>query len=466
MVPADVLQRAIDQGWSRQRAGVAFLEAVRDRRGAPLGGDVPLGGRAPAGHSRTNDLSSSAIAAALMMRGSTGGNGQAGRRIDDPVRRRFVQSDDGDMRFVDASRDDAWCRAVELGYRMRGLSQVELARRALELDGIRVDPTPSAIVGAFQNRSTAASINAFLGIYTQTFGALLLSSFEQTRDTTEAWCVERDNPNFLQNERHRLRKGSNLTKHAKGGEADHFAQDDVTEYTKVHRYSGQSVFDEIDLVNDTMFNALRTATPEEMGESARRLRPDLVYAILMSNPNLADSAALFNSTFGNIKFSHPFNKANLQSALTTIATRQENGVNLNLEGKFVITPTALMFDVADLIRADRLVIAGDTDRTLGNYNVLSTLGLQPVSDSRLDNGVTDPNSGTAIAGDVDDWYVAAAPGRHTIEVTYLRGSSRVPQLRSGILDRGQWGIWFDVKHDIGAKALARHGMVKCTPSAS
>lgn len=462
IVPAATLQRAIDEGWTTERAGPAFLQSLRDGRGEPLGAD--FGGRAPAGHSRNSvtNFERDAIAAALMMRGSTGAT--RGGKIADPVKKRYVFDElTGDMRFEDASKDDAWCRAVDRGYQLRGLPMVEIARRMLELGGVRVDPIPSQIIRGFQ-RATAATIQGFAGIFTQTFGAIMLDSYLGTPDSTQAWTIERDNPNFLQNERHRVTKGRALTKHAKGGEADHFDLADTTEYTRVFRYSGQTALDEIDLINDTMFDAMRGATPQEMGESGRRLRPDLVYAILMSNPNLQDGSALFNTTYGNLLGSATLNKANLQRGTTCIRTRRENGVNLDLEAAFVIVPQSLWYDASELVSSASVVVAGDTNIVRPSANALVGDALQVVADSRLDNGVTDPNSGAAIAGDVDDYYVASTPSRHTIEVTYLRGKARVPELRSGMLDRGQWGIWFDVKHDLGAKALGRAGLCKLSPT--
>ena len=82
--------------------------------------------------------------------------------------------------------------------------------------------------------------------------------------------------------------------------------------------------------------------------------------------------------------------------------------------------------------------------------------ITPVSDSRIANGVTDPNTGTAYSGTTTQWWLVSnkAP---TIEVAYLRGSGKAPQVRQYILDRGEWGIGWDVNMDVGAKALSWQG---------
>lgn len=453
IVPRQLLDQAINEGWSASRASQRFLQSVRDSRSEPLGFDVP--GGAPAQHSRNSqtDFNRDALTAAMMLRGG----------VSDPVRQRINYNDrTGAMRFSDASQDGVYCRAVDRGYELRALSMVEVARRMLEQGGVRVDPIPGQITRAFETRATAATVQAYVGIYTQVFGALLLETYMQTADSTAAWTIERENPNFLQNERHRITKGRNLTKHHKGGEADDFGLEDTTEYTRVFRYSGKTAIDEMDLINDTMFNAQKGATPQEMGESARRLRPDLVYAILLSNPNLADNGALFSTSAGNLLYSQPMGLAAIQAGATVIRTRQENGVNLDLEAKYVITPHAISYTARESIRSTTVVVTGDTDTVRGSYNAVTEDGLQIVSDSRLDNGVTDPNSGTAYAGSDEDFYMAAPANRHTIEVTHLRGSGRVPEVRSGMFPPGfgQWGISFDVKHDLGAKAIGRAGLVK------
>jgi hypothetical protein len=49
-------------------------------------------------------------------------------------------------------------------------------------------------------------------------------------------------------------------------------------------------------------------------------------------------------------------------------------------------------------------------------------------------------------------------GAKTIEVGYRRGTGRAPTIRSFVLDKGQWGLGWDINFDIGAKALDYRGM--------
>lgn len=434
-------QRIFEDHQARTRANVA-LDMPGQNGGVPNG--------APAGHSRNSqtDFNRDALACAMMMRFG----------VNDPTRSWTRWNDQtGAIIRVDRSSDGELCRAADRGHEIGAIPMVELVRRALAVDGITCEPTAGSIGRAIQQRgATGVSNSAMLGIFSQTFGAQMIEGYIATLDTTETWTTTGYNPNFFKNERTRLKAGSALTRHAKGGEAEHVQMGDATEYTKLFRYSGQFVIDDMDLINDTL-GALSDATPREMGESAKQIRPDLAYTILKANPTMGDGVALFHSSRGNIIATMPLNKANLQVALNFLATRRENGRNLNIRASNLIVPVSISWDARELVKSSTLVIAGTTDRTLGNYNALSDELLNVISDPRMDNGVTDPATGTTYAGDLNDWYLTT---RRAVEVTYLRGSGASPEMRTGVLDRGQFGIWFDVKQDIGANPLRPLEMVQ------
>ena len=99
----------------------------------------------------------------------------------------------------------------------------------------------------------------------------------------------------------------------------------------------------------------------------------------------------------------------------------------------------------------------------GSTNVLARLGLRVNSDDRIGvAGVTDPVTDTAQAGTATNWFLASS-GANTIEVGYVSG--RNPVLRQSVLAQGKWGLNFDIKHDIGAKALDYRGLHKSTGAA-
>ena len=105
---------------------------------------------------------------------------------------------------------------------------------------------------------------------------------------------------------------------------------------------------------------------------------------------------------------------------------------------------------------------GDTED--GTFNAVSTEDLRIVVDSRLGpGGCIDPATETRYTGTATNWIATGRPGENgvqTIEVGHLAGTGRAPQSRSFNLSQGQWGVGWDIKHDIGAKFLDRMGMQK------
>jgi hypothetical protein len=431
-VPAELVTRAIDDGWDTARASREFLEALREAR------HPPVAGNGPAIHARDHetDCTVRALGMGLVHRA---GLAAVPPNASDQTRRDYEQ-------------------LAEQSERYRDISMVDVCREALRMAGHSVPVSRHDTIRA------AVSTVEMSHIFTTVVNAALLSGYETTPDTTGPFVREADVPDFKSNERIKLGKGSSLDRHVRGGTAKHATRSSSMEEYKVHRYSKQFVVDEMDIIDDR-FNALLDM-PNEMGEAARRIRPDLVYSILMGNPDLSDSVALFHAaTHGNLDTSSALASATLIAAITAMATQQEDGVNLGIFPKCLIVPQALKFTADVLIRSQEtrpFNFDATSGATVGIYNPLANQGLTSIADSRLDNGVTDPSDGTAHTGSATTWFVAATGGRHTIEVGYLRGTGRAPMLRSFVLTEGQWGLGWDVKMDVGAKALDYRGLHKST----
>lgn len=429
-VSAELLQRAIKEGWDENRASREFLTAVRESRAPAVPGD------GPAIHSRgaEQDCTVRAISAGLMHR--------AGLAVIPPNasnerRREFEQ-------------------IAEQGDRYRDVSLVDVCRMALQQAGRTIPHGRDEMIRA------AVSTAELTNIFTTVVNASVLGGYAETPDTTAAFTREAEVPDFKTNERIFLGKTAALNRLPRGSTAEHATRADQKESYKVARYAKQFVVDDQDIIDDR-FNALMDM-PNEMGMAAGRLRPDLVYAILLANAALdADSIALFDaSTHNNLDTSAGLDKANLIAAITAMGTQQQDDVNLGLFPQTILVPHALKFTAKELVRSQLVVATGTTDLLVPNFNALVDEGLSVLADSRLDNGVTDPATGTVHTGSATTWFMAARGGRHTIEVGFLRGSGRAPMLRSFVLDQGQWGIGWDIKHDIGAKALDYRGLHKST----
>lgn len=454
-VSETTIRQAIDEDWSVQRASQVVLDEIRRRRQQHATTSEPGGATAggPAIHtrSRETDLTSETLAGILYM-----------RRGVDPVADAISLRDGVPYRVNPGSRNDELERSAENANRFADMPMVDVVREALRLDGIEPPRGGAAALGAFLRRSAVPSSSTLNGIFTQSFSAELLMAYESTDDTSVAFTVEKDVPNYRTNERHRMTKGQAMKRHARGGTAENFSYADASETYKIHAYSGMFTFDEQDMVDDT-FGAVNDHAPNEMGEAAREIRPDLVYGIMLSNPAMRDAVALFHASHGNYSNSLALSPAALETALTAFNTQRENGRNISKSrGVVLVTSEKLAW------LAERIVTSesrGDsTSDGVGVKNVFRNKRISLVSDARIDNGVVDPLTETTIAGNADVWFLARPNSRHTIEVGYLQGTQRSPDIRPYTLDKGQWGIGWDVKLSVGAKALDWLGLSRYQPA--
>jgi len=435
-IPTDMILQAAEQNATLEEARRLFLEHVRTRQ--------PEHNRAPAGHSRSHETSCTvrSLAAGMLI---ASGHDPVGVRMHDARR----------LRRSEAITE----RDADFGDEFRQLSAVDLMRECVRLDGGRAPRDPEDAI------REAVSGTSFDRVFTTNIYAELIAGWEEEGDTT-GWCQEEDVPNFLEQEDITLDAQAGLDKHAKGGTAKHATAEDNYETYKMHRFSKQFVVDEMDIINDRL-GALLTM-PRELGMAARRVRPDIVYAVLLANGTLtATGGALFNSTAETTSGGHAnlgstvLGSSGLKAAITAMMGRRigtgRNAKVINIRPRFLIVPPDLKFTAEELTTSARLFYTGDTDAIFPDVNVLSSQGLMVVTEARIDaTGVTDPISGTAYTGSATNYFLAAS--RRTVKVLRRRGTGGVPQLRRRELQAGQWGLAWDIKHDVGAAAVDYRGL--------
>jgi len=85
-----------------------------------------------------------------------------------------------------------------------------------------------------------------------------------------------------------------------------------------------------------------------------------------------------------------------------------------------------------------------------------------VSDDRVGlTGCWNPLTKAMQAGSATNWFLTSGPYRG-MRVLYRRGTNRQPSVRSYVLDKGQWGIGWDMNFDIGSKIIDYRGLYKST----
>ena len=228
-----IASHAIREGWSLDRTELEIRRRTGENRG-------------PAIHSRGGESEHSleAMQAACLM--ATGVDCES-----EHFRSRTAR----DMRLPDWLRSgdtDRRNRILEAADRQRGMPAVEMARHAINIDG------GNAHNYGWDERMLQASFSGgSLGsIFTTSVNAQILLRYEAIPDTTRGWVRENTGlRNFKQNERHRLKKGGQLTKHARGGSAEHDDFSSDYETYRAHRYSRQVTIDQMDLIDDDLSDA-------------------------------------------------------------------------------------------------------------------------------------------------------------------------------------------------------------------
>lgn len=427
-VDDELVQRAISEGWDEHQIRREYLSALRNSQSSR-----PVSG-APAGHVRDHerDCETNALAGALMMRMS----------IDpEPLCR------------TDQHRR-SWEEWMNRGERYQHMSLIDHCREACRIHGA-VDPeTGSQPYTRDGFIRAAVSTPTLTNAFTTSVNARLLQAYMDAPDSTEFVEVV-DVADFKTNEVIALGKGSDLEILPRGNTAKHSTFADSQETYRIYRYARQFAVDEQDIIDDNL-DAFQSVAPE-LGMAAAQVRPDLVYYLLMSNPTLAaDSTAVFAAGHNNDD-TNTFSAENLKTGIAAMQNQTQDGRNLNIVPEYIIVGPTLAWLAMELMNSTQITI-GDTSEIRGMANVLNGR-MSVISDSRVENGVTDPVSGSTAAGSTTEWILASRPFR-TVRVAYLAGSGRRPMLRRFTLDRGQWGVGWDIKLDVGAAILDYRGLYR------
>lgn len=410
-------------------------------------------GRAPAGHVRSHeqDCTAQVLGAALML------------RQDIPLdSAHFARREAAGVRLHQVApwttrsvNDPERQRIMDLAHRFQDMSLIDVCREAIRLDnrnGVNLHDRDEVIRAAVSGGSLSA-------IFTTTVGAELLAGYVEATDTTDGWTASEDVPNFQSNERASMGKFGALSKLGRGQTAKDMDVSDSKEEYKIARYAGKFTVDEQDIIDDA-FGALAVESPRDMGNSARQLRQNMVYALVLANPTLAGpNRAVF---VGDNLLNTALSSTAIAAARLAMAKLRERDRPLQITPRYLVCCQDLWKTAWDAI-SNEVALAVDGATVSATANAVQRLQLQLVTDDRLGAaGVTDPVTGTAYTGAATRWYVFGRPGENgckTIIVGYRRGTGRAPQLRNYQLNQGQWGIGWDINMDIGAKWLDYRGAV-------
>lgn len=320
---------------------------------------------------------------------------------------------------------------------LRSYSMVELAREALQREGLKANYADNMEMA----RAAINSTSTFPAIMANLANKSVMTGFNEAETTFQIWAGKGSNRDFKEAARVALSEAGNLELVPEGGQFQQDFLGEASARTKVATYGKLFSLTRQAIINDDLGLFSKIAT--KYGSAAKRLVNKMVYAQLTGNVKMQDNIALFDSKHGNVAgTAEALSVQAIAKAIT--AMRRQKGITgdatLNITPKYLVVPPELemvAYQIVNSTAAVDGVNSGVVNPYKGRFVV--------VADAEL----TDP----------DAWYLVADATQHdTIEVTYLNGVE-TPRLetRQGFdVD----GIEYKVAFDCGVSALDFRGVYK------
>lgn len=320
---------------------------------------------------------------------------------------------------------------------LRGHSMVELAREALQREGLQANFGDNMELA----RQAINSTSTFPAIMANLANKSVMVGFNEAETTYQIWAGKGSNRDFKEAARVALSEAGNLELVPEGGQFQQDFLGEASARTKVATYGKLFSLTRQAIINDDLGLFSKIAT--KYGSAAKRLVNKMVYAQLTGNVKMQDNVALFDTKHGNVAATgEALSVKAIAKAIT--AMRRQKGITgdatLNITPKYLVVPPELEMTAYQIVNSTAAVDgvnSGVVNPYKGRFVV--------VADAEL----TDP----------DAWYLVADASQHdTIEVTYLNGVE-TPRLetRQGFdVD----GIEYKVAFDCGVSALDFRGVFK------
>ena len=320
---------------------------------------------------------------------------------------------------------------------LRGHSMVELAREALQREGLKSNFGDNMELA----RAAINSTSTFPAIMSNLANKSVMVGFNEAETTYQIWAGKGSNRDFKEAARVALSEAGNLELVPEGGQFQQDFLGEASARTKVATYGKLFSLTRQAIINDDLGLFSKIAT--KYGSAAKRLVNKMVYAQLTGNVKMQDNIALFDTKHGNVAGTgEALSVKAIAKAIT--AMRRQKGITgeatLNITPKYLVVPPELEVTAYQIVNSTA-VVDGVNSGVVNPYKGRFVV----VADAEL----TDP----------DAWYLVADASQHdTIEVTYLNGVE-TPRLetRQGFeVD----GIEYKVAFDCGVSALDFRGLYK------
>lgn len=269
--------------------------------------------------------------------------------------------------------------------------------------------------------------------------ALITGMQESEAATHRIWTRSGELPDFKEAKRVALSEAPGLSKVNEGAEYTFGALTDAAEPIRLETFGRILGITRQALVNDDLGELSRV--PFALGQAAARREADAVYSLLINNPAMRDTNALFSVAHANEGTAAALSVDSLGEARKLM--RLQKG--LQGEGALNITPRYLLVPAALETKAEQLLASIQPSAT-SNAVPEWVRRLVVVVDARLDDDST-----TA-------WYLAADPVMYdTIEVARLDGQGATIEQRDAFV---RDVLEIKCRLDVGAAVLDWRGLVR------
>lgn len=292
-------------------------------------------------------------------------------------------------RLIDMAREFV----VMAGGNPRGLSQQEVARAALGCD---------------RSAYRAAGMHAtsdFPLLLGSTVNRTLRSAYELAPQTWRPLGRQGSVPDFREVIRANLGDIAELDKIKESGEYKYGTIGEEGAPIKVAKFGKIIAITWESIINDDLSGLTRV--PQALGNAAAQTESNVVWDLLLGNPNFTDGTALFDSAHGNVAASGgAINTTTLSAARAAMRKQKSIGGNfLNLAPEYLVVGPDKELE-AFQFTSSNYVPAKNAD-----INDVRNSSLQVIVDARITG---------------NQWYLYAAPGAvDTFEYAYLEGEQGV-----------------------------------------
>ena len=414
-IPAELVSRALDEGWTVDAAKDSFLEALKasyaDRTGSP--GII----------FKDKETRREALEASLLMRAC------------------FEDSElEKDKDYNEETLDQA--------DKLRTMPLYDLCRQCLIIDRQEVPTNPQEMI---ERAATTVTLPIILG---NVANKSMLKGYTATPQTWRAWCNVGSVKDFKTNTKVRLIDMGALEAVPASGEVkasevrEEYEEFNADQYAKYFEVSRKN------LINDDL--DVFTDTPRILGVRGAQKIAELVYTHLLANGNMKDAVALFHANHRNLNTTTPLDSDGLKTAILNFRNQTDGkkgsaykGEPIDVEPSRLIVPPTLENTARGLLESDLIIraLAGSTDAdviqpTKNIYRGAMELVVEP----RLENA---QYTGYSAA----DWYVTGAPSVCDTLIVAFLGGKQVPTVERFVAQYDRLGIAFRVLMDVGVKSL-------------